>query len=230
MLIRSSQHLCYSTECDLLLTGKALPKNHHLSALSPYIDEDGLLYVGGRLQKASLADSAIHPIILNTRSHTVQLLVEHSHRLMLHAGPSTVMATLSFTYHIPRIKPLLRKISKHCVICQKAYARTSQQLMGELPAVRSCPSRPFSVVGIDYAGPLFIKRGNPRKYTLIKTYLCMFICLSSRVVLLEVVSDSTTAAFLAASSTGHLNGTLSGTSLLLVHLILEVCGSPLSNR
>ena len=197
-LLKSSQRTSYSSECRRLEEKKELPVSHPLSALSPYLDEAGLLRVGGRLQKASLSAGSAHPLILDVKSHITQLLVRHTHRVLLHAGPSTVMSTLAETYHIPRLKRLLRKISRACTTCQKAYARTAKQLMGELPAVRTRPARPFSVVGVDFAGPLMTKRGNPRKPTLIKTYVCVFICFVSRAVHFEVVADLSTPAFLAA--------------------------------
>lgn len=109
-----------------------------------------------------------------------------------------MMAVLAVSYHIPQLKHLLRKLSHTCVTCQRIYSKTAKQLMGELPATRTTPSRPFSEVGLDFAGPMTIKRGNPRKPTLVKLYLCVFVCFSSRAIHLEVVSDLSTPAFLAA--------------------------------
>ena len=71
-------------------------------------------------------------------------------------------------------------------------------LMGKLPATRVSPSPPFTTTGIDYAGPLLLKRGYTRKPQIVKAYLAVFVCLSTKAVHLEVVSDLTTEAFLAA--------------------------------
>ena len=95
---------------------------------------------------------------------------------------------------------MLRTVNRQCVACQKAYAKTASQLMGQLPAARSKPSPPFSTVGIDYAGPVQCKRGNPRKPTLVKCYICLFICFSTKAVHLELISDLTYEAFLATFS------------------------------
>lgn len=139
-------------------------------------------------------------MILSIKSHIVNLLIEHTHRALLHAGPSTVMATLAYHYHIPKIKKMLRKLSSSCIPCRKAYARTTNQLMGELPAVRTQIARPFSTVGVDFAGPFTIKRGRTRRPDLLKAYVCVFVCFVTRAVHLEVVSDLTTQSFLAALS------------------------------
>lgn len=197
-LLKHSQQVTYFKEMEILSSGRHLPATNPVSALTPYIDSNGLMRVGGRLQKSHLSEATKHPILLSTKSHIVRLLINHTHRLMLHAGTSTVVATLSSSYYISRLRPHLKKLSRQCVICQKAYARTSSQLMGELPAARSTPARPFSVVGIDFAGPLMIKRGNTRRSVSVKCYLSVFVCFASRAIHLEVVSDLTTTAFLAA--------------------------------
>lgn len=190
-----SQKVTYPIAYDTLVSKKFLPKQHELASLSPYLDEQGLMRVGGRLQKAALSSTATHPLILSPKSHAVELLVRQTHCLMLHAGTSTVMATLAHSYHIPRLKPLLRKVSRFCV---KVYAKTSSQLMGELPAARTQPARPFSITGLDFAGPLTVKRGNPRKPTRVKVYICLFVCFVTKATHLEIVSDLSTPAFLAS--------------------------------
>lgn len=193
-----SQLYSYPDKYKLLSQGKALPARHPLLHLTPFVDADGLLRVGGRLQQADLPESTIHPLILSPRSHTVKLLVENTHRTMSHAGSSAVMATLAYTYHIPRLRPLLRSISSKCVECQRRFARPAKQMMGDLPAIRSKPNSTFASVGVDYAGPVFIKKGRGRNFTRIKTYLALFICMTTKAIHIEVVADATTASFLAA--------------------------------
>ena len=153
--------------------------------------------IGGRLQKAGLGYNSTHPILLSIKSHTTQLIVEHTHIAALRAGSSTVMALLADSYHIPRLKCFLRALSRRCLICRKTYAQTSKKCMGELPADRVRPARPFSTVGLDFAGPFILKLGHTRKPTLINAYVCVFVCFTTRACHLEVVSDLSTTAFLA---------------------------------
>ena len=72
------------------------------------------------------------------------------------------------------------------------------QIMGNLPAERVTPSRPFSRVGLDYAGPFSIKFSKSRGSKSTKGYLAIFVCLCTKAVHLELVGDLTTASFLAA--------------------------------
>lgn len=69
--------------------------------------------------------------------------------------------------------------------------------MGELPKQRVTPSPPFSVTGVDYAGPMLVKQGSYRP-KVVKSYIAVFVCMSTKAVHLELVSDLTTDAFIAA--------------------------------
>jgi hypothetical protein len=70
--------------------------------------------------------------------------------------------------------------------------------MGDLPAARITESRPFSNVGIDYCGPFFIKERKDRNRHKIKMYIAIFVCLAVKAVHIELVSDLTSEAFIAA--------------------------------
>jgi len=50
---------------------------------------------------------------------------------------------------------------------------------------------------VDYAGPFLVKYGYVRKPTLVKAYICLFVCLTVKAVHLELVSDLTTESFIA---------------------------------
>ncbi|GFV26887.1 integrase catalytic domain-containing protein, partial [Trichonephila clavipes] len=69
--------------------------------------------------------------------------------------------------------------------------------MGSLPRERVNPSFPFLHTGIDYCGLFFIRYKHQRKGTYQKIYVAIFVCLASKAVHLEIVSDLTTDAFLA---------------------------------
>ena len=55
----------------------------------------------------------------------------------------------------------------------------------------------FESVGVDYAGPILTKTRSVHKPTIVKSYICVFVCFAVKAVYLELVSDLTTAAFLA---------------------------------
>ena len=67
--------------------------------------------------------------------------------------------------------------------------------MGQLLPQRITPSDILSTVGVDYAGPFLVKRGNLRKPVMIKNYLCVFADFTVKAVHLELVTDLTAETF-----------------------------------
>ena len=197
-LLRISQEETYCTTLRTLKTGKGLSKPNPLLSLCPFIDEDNLLRVGGRLKNSGLPYDTRHPVILRYSSPLTLLIIRQLHETSNHSGPSTMMTLLSEGYHVVGGKKVAKAVSRKCVTCQKAYAHTSNQLMGQLPRDRLQPSPPFMVVGIDFAGPFITRRGNPRKPTKIKSYACLYICFATRAIHIEICSDLSTPAFMAS--------------------------------
>ena len=95
--------------------------------------------------------------------------------------------------HVIGTRRLARTIHRSCVTCHRATAHTQQQLMGQLPASRTTPTPPFSICGVDYT---VLKKGHTRRPVIIKCYLAIFVCFSSKAVHLEIVSDATAKSFL----------------------------------
>ena len=137
-------------------------------------------------------------MILHRRDPLTKLICWQLHRDNMHIGPSGLIAILSLEYHVVGAKQLVWNIFKGCVKCQRHYAKTIAQLMGQLPPYRGTPAPPFSSTGADFAGPFTLRKGYTRKPTYIPSYVCLFVCLTTRAVHLELVLDLTTEAFLAA--------------------------------
>ena len=70
-------------------------------------------------------------------------------------------------------------------------------MLGQLPIERLTPDLVFDKVGVDYAGPFYVKYGHVRKPTVVKTYASVFVSLSVKAVHLELMLELTTEAFLA---------------------------------
>lgn len=97
-------------------------------------------------------------------------------------------------------KARIRQVLHECITCRKAHAQLSSQLMGQLPQHRVVPAPPFSHTGIDFAGPFRLKMHNTRVRTQVKVYVAVFICTIVKAVHLEIVSDLTSKALIAAFS------------------------------
>ncbi|XP_077280508.1 uncharacterized protein LOC143907540 [Temnothorax americanus] len=70
--------------------------------------------------------------------------------------------------------------------------------MGDLPRGRVTSARPFLRTGLDYAGPILLRTSKGRGHRAYKGFIAVFVCLCTKAVHLDVVSDYTTDAFLAA--------------------------------
>ncbi len=178
--------------------GTQLSKGHSLAKFNLYYTDTGLLKLTTRVRDPRLQRQPKTVIPLSLKSGLTRLLVESEHRRLLHAGTATLMAILGDTYYIPALRNFLKGISRRCPACQRAYNRNIQQPMGLLPSVRTTPSPPFTYTGLDFAGPFIIKRGHTRRPVLIKSYVCLFVCLSVKAVHLELCADLSTEEFLAA--------------------------------
>ncbi len=168
-----------------------------LLSLHPFLDNQGVLRVGGRLQRSKLKYSQRHPVVLDRKEPLTHLIVQYLHTTSCHAGPTLLLSILSRSFHVIAGKRLVRDVCRKCVICRKQSQVVAEQRMGQLPPQRITPSDVFSTVGIDYAGPFLVKCGNPRKPVMVKNYLCVFVDFVVKAVHLELVTDMTAEAFVA---------------------------------
>ncbi|XP_038122496.1 uncharacterized protein LOC119771145 [Culex quinquefasciatus] len=196
-LVRAVQHTAYAPELELLRKGKSLPTKHILSPLHPFLDEQGTMRLGGRLQNSDLPYDVKHPMILPQNHVATEMLVRELHLRNLHAGPALLTATIYQQYWIVGCQTVVRKVVHGCTRCVRLKGKTANQLMGNLPPARVLATRPFSHVGVDYAGPVKLKAACVRGVKVTKGYIAVFVCLSTKAVHLEVASDLSTNTFIS---------------------------------
>lgn len=196
--IKMAQRFAYATEIHQLEHNKPLHNASKLKTLNPILDNEHLLRVGGRLQNSDLNFDEKHQIILPQRHHLTKLIIEHEHQRMLHASCQLLLSSLRQQYWIVNGRTVVRHILHQCITCQKLKAETAHQLMGQLPRPRVNAARPFLNCGVDFTGPFYIRSGSRRSKTKDKCYVAIFVCLAVKAIHLEVVSNLSSQAFLAA--------------------------------
>lgn len=196
VLVGRAQEDAFEKDMIALEKGAGVPQKGKLKSLCPYL-KDGLIVVGGRLQNADISEEQRNPIVLPADHIVTRLIFEECHRRMLHCGPQLLLAEMRRTYWPVRGRAIARSVTRRCVICARANPTFTQPVMAALPRQRAQCSRPFTVIGVDFAGPLVIRsgvRGRPGK----KAWIAVFVCFSTRAVHIEAVEDLTTGTFIAA--------------------------------
>ncbi|XP_053691568.1 uncharacterized protein LOC128740081 [Sabethes cyaneus] len=187
------QHAHFADEIKRVLDNEPCKR---LGNLRP-IYTNGLLRVGGRLDRSQLPFESRHQIILPDKNPVIHRFIQQMHVELFHVGKTGLLNALRQRYWLPKGRSIIHFITRRRVKCFRTNPTTPNPLMGNLPASRVMLSPPFAITGVDYAGPFWIKQGS-RRPTLIKAYVALFVCMATKPVHLEVVSDLSTDAFLAS--------------------------------
>lgn len=194
------QREAFQQELHYLQTGQPIKKNSILIALDPFLDDRGLICVGGRLRHADLTQEAKHPVILPSKHNVTGLIFKEEHVDLHHCGAEQLLASVRQKYWVLWGRKEARKVTRSCVDCFRWRPTRAQIKMGDLPAARVAGYvRPFAISGVDYAGPIKIKESRRRgRVHTSKAYIALFICFNTKAVHIELVTDLTTESFIAA--------------------------------
>lgn len=109
------------------------------------------------------------------------------------------LAQIRQEFWIIKAKKAVKTFINHCIICHRFRARATEQLMGNLPNIRTkIVPKAFTHTETDLCGPFLMKMSSGKGQKTQKGYIVIFICLSTRAIHIEIVSDQTTEAFIAA--------------------------------
>ncbi|XP_065086352.1 uncharacterized protein LOC135708280 [Ochlerotatus camptorhynchus] len=196
VLLRRVQKEVFADEWKALSKGEAIPRKSPLRWFNPYIAEDQVIRVGGRLGHSAERHDTKHPIVLPARHKLTRMILQHYHLQLLHAGAQLLLGAVRLRFWPLGGRNVARNIVHQCMKCFRAKPSPVQQFMGEPPAPRVTVSRPFSQTGVDYFGPLYVRLA-PRR-PVVKVYVAIFVCLCTKAVQLELVTDLSTDRFLQA--------------------------------
>ncbi|XP_043474031.1 uncharacterized protein LOC122506102 [Leptopilina heterotoma] len=189
----------YPNELTTLSNKENLPKQNSLIRLMPFIDEKGILRVGGRLINSELSYENKHPFILPRTCSLSNLIISDAHSRTLHGSTQSTLTYIRTTCWIVGGRAPVRSLILKCIKCSIWRKKNAQQMMGQLPFTRvTRVDRPFIHTGLDYAGPFSLKTWKGRAAKLYKAYFALFVCQSTSAIHIELVTDYTTEAFLAA--------------------------------
>ena len=115
-IIQTVQREIYSKELTCLKRNIPLPKDSSIVNLRSFIDENGLLRVGGRLNRGELTVSEKNPLIIPGHNHIATLLVWYYHEKVKHQGRHFTEGVIrSAGYWITGGKKLISSLIYKCV-------------------------------------------------------------------------------------------------------------------
>jgi hypothetical protein len=196
LILKQIQDSSFSDEIRLLKDQRAISKKSILANLNPFLDQDGILRVGGRArQSVVLSEMEKHPAILPRKEHVSLLIVRHFHTKTYHQGQTTTLSAIrSAGFWIVGVNRLVRSVIHHCISCQKQRGKPMKQMMSDLPPERIEPSAPFTHIGMDCFGPFVVKDRRSE----VKRWGLLITCLYSRAVHVELLESMTTDALINA--------------------------------
>ena len=191
-IVKLVQHESYEMEINDLKKHDKVKLSSKIVRLRPLLI-DGILRVGGRVMEAPISYEAKFPVIIPPKHHVTQLLITSFHQKLAHAGQEHVLAQMREQFWIPKGRSAVRKVVRSCLLCARQKAIRMEQIMAPLPSFRTTAYEPcFTHTGIDYFGPMNVKRGR----SVVKRWGAIFTCLNSRAVHLELASSLETDSFI----------------------------------
>lgn len=194
------------------------------------MDSAGVLRVGGRIGNSKeLPYDTKRPIIIPPGSRICELIIADAHMSTYHGAIQVMMQYIRAIYWIPRLRAELRAYTHKCVICARYAKKLETQLMGDLPEDRVNKNRAFLISGVDFAGPVEITEHYKRKSSRKKCWIAIFVCMVTRAIHIDIVTDLSSAAFIMCyerfiARRGHCNKRYSdnGTSFVGMNKELKI--------
>ena len=161
--------------------------------LSPFVDNKGVIRVGGRVDNAVVLYDSRHPALLPYEHSTSLLITRYMHQCG-HGAVAGTTAKIRARYWILKASQLAKSVKFKCAFCREMARRVETQQMADLPSVRLAPlSPPFHYTACDYFGPFKVDVGRNKTA---KHYRVIFTCLNTRAVHLEMAVDCSTMEFM----------------------------------
>ena len=198
ILVKLIQSESFPVELKQLKLKGTVDASSNILSLSPFLDNDGIVRVGGRLKNSPYTVDKKNPILLHADHHITKILLTYEHQRLMHVGPQALLAIVREKFWVIKGRNLARIVTKRCVRCIRFKPAVAKVIMGHLPKDRIVPSSPFTISGVDFAGPFTIKERKGRCNKFSKCYVCLFICFSTKAVHLELVSSLSTDDFMLA--------------------------------
>ena len=191
--VRSEQKSFYLQEISSLEDTGTVKSNSSLLRLKPFLGDDGILRVDGRISRGEFPEEFRQPMILPPDSALTRLLILHLHERLIHAGNERTIAEIRKNYFIPSIRRVVRRVLHSCPPCKRRVVKPDLPLMAALPAHRLLAyAPPFTHTGLYFFGHYFVTVDRRPA----KRWVCLYTCMVTRAVHLELCESLNVDSFL----------------------------------
>lgn len=136
-ILRKTQEEGFHHDLIHLATHGTVHRKSKLSSLNPFLDEQGMICVGGRLRNAHITNDHKHPILLSKDHAITKLVIQDMHIKHCHAGVQNTVAAIKTLYWPINANNLVKQAIRQCITCFKANPKPAQHIMGDLPKHRN---------------------------------------------------------------------------------------------
>ena len=155
-----------------------------IRSLRLFMDTNGILRVGTRIPNGVCTENRRTPVLLPNKSKFTQLYLDFVHRSLCHGGVRDMLSHSRGDFWIPKSRQVMRGLVSACLNCRRVMAKPYPVLEAPvLPLSRTERVDSFDNVGLDYAGPIYIKQGRKLE----KAYILLVTCAVTRAINLELV-------------------------------------------
>ena len=169
---------------------KRLPHyNKLVTSLNLFID-NGLIRAKTRLRGVNSIDFNVKfPLLLRNDSHFTKLVILKFHQDTCHLGVESTLVRVRNKFWLIRGRQIVKSVLRNCVICKLVQGRTLiPPPTAKLPDFRVKCTYPFENVGLDYAGPIYV-RNLYDSQSINKCYVLLLTCATTRGVHLELTTN-----------------------------------------
>ena len=168
-------------------------------SISLFTDDKGILRCGGRLKNALIPYDARFPIFLSRCSRFTYLVINDCHFKVLHNGVRDTLTELRSRFWVTKGRQIVKTAIGNCSVCKKLQGRSyAVPPPPPLPEFRLSDEFAFTRVGVDFAGPIYVKDVFAKKGDMNKVYIALFTCAATRAVHLELVPNLSAEIFIRA--------------------------------
>ena len=193
--ISVTQHSRYPEEIASLQEKNEVHKKSSIYKLNPCLSNKygyDIIYIQGRVYKEL---KPVKLILLPKKSAYTTLLIQFIHKVYAHAGVDYIHFFIRQEYWLLQSRRTITTEYRKCVPCQKVNSKPFYQILAPLISARTEISEPYEHTALDHTGYLWCKSSSSSE-TLVKHYICVYVCLVSHSITIELVEDHSTDQFL----------------------------------